>query len=61
MKDLMSKLKTLDYKQFALDHGEKIGIGFVGLMVAVICLFMTSWAADYTGQLFGHGLHGTHG
>ncbi|MGE5194615.1 MAG: hypothetical protein ACM3U2_19150, partial [Deltaproteobacteria bacterium] len=50
MKDLMSKIKTLDYKQLALNHGEKIGIGVAGLMVVVICLFLTSWAAEYTGE-----------
>src|SRR5262245_45151559 len=50
MKDFMSKIKTLDYKQFALDHGEKIGIGIVGLTVGVICLFLTSWASDFTGE-----------
>src|SRR5262245_6241038 len=50
MKDFMSKIKTLDYKQFALNHGEKIGIGIVGLTVGVICLFLTSWASDFTGE-----------
>jgi hypothetical protein len=49
MKDFMTKIKTLDYKQFGLDHGEKIGIGVVGLIV-VICLFLTTWASDYTGE-----------
>jgi len=49
MKDFMTKIKTLDYKQFALDHGEKIGIGVVGLTVA-ICLILTTWASDYSGE-----------
>ena len=31
MNDLISKIKTYDYKQFALRHGEKIGIGRPGL------------------------------
>ena len=35
MKDFLTKIKTLDYKQFALNHGEKIGIGIVGLTVGV--------------------------
>ena len=50
MKDFLTKIKTLDYKQFALNHGEKIGIGIVGLTVGVICLFLTSWASDFTGE-----------
>ncbi len=49
MKDLISKIKTLDYKQFALRHGEKIGMGVVGLIV-VMCLFLTTWASDYKGE-----------
>lgn len=48
MKDLLTKIKTLDYKQFALQHGEKIGLGVIGL-VAVICLGMTNWASDFSG------------
>src|SRR5262249_10948522 len=46
MKDFITKIKTLDYKQVALNDGEKIGIGVVGLIV-VICLFLTSWASDF--------------
>jgi hypothetical protein len=49
MKNLMAKIKTLDYKQFALQHGEKIGLGVVGL-VALVCLGMTNWASSYTGS-----------
>ena len=26
MKNLMAKIKTLDYKQLALQHGEKVGL-----------------------------------
>jgi hypothetical protein len=48
MKNLMAKIKTLDYKQFALEHGEKIGLGVIGL-VALVCLGMTHWASDYSG------------
>jgi hypothetical protein len=48
MNDLLTKIKTLNYKQFALQHGEKIGLGIIGL-VAVICLGMTNWASDFTG------------
>src|SRR5262245_14656113 len=50
MKDLMSRIKTLDYKQFALNHGEKIGMGIVGLTVAIVCLLLTSWASEYSGD-----------
>jgi hypothetical protein len=47
MKDLITKLKTLDYKQFALQHGEKIGIGVIGIVV-LVCVAMTNWAAEFT-------------
>lgn len=48
MKNFISKIKTLDYKQFALQHGEKIGMIVVGLIV-VACLALTNWASEYTG------------
>jgi len=48
MNKLMAKIKTMDYKQFALQHGEKIGLGVIGL-VALVCLGMTHWASDYSG------------
>lgn len=48
MKNLMAKIKTLDYKQFALQHGEKIGLGVVGL-IALVCLGMTNWTSSYSG------------
>lgn len=47
MKDFLAKLKTMNYKQFALEHGEKIGLGVVGV-VALACLGMTSWSSDFT-------------
>ena len=46
MKNLMAKIKTMNYKQFALQHGEKIGLGVVGL-IALACLGMTNWASDF--------------
>ncbi len=49
MKDLVTRLKTLDYKQFALAHGEKIGMIVVALIV-VTCLALTNWASEYTGE-----------
>src|SRR5260370_5761720 len=49
MNDLMTRIKTLDYKQFALAHGEKIGMGLVVLTV-VACLALTNWASEYTGE-----------
>ncbi len=48
MNNLIAKIKTFDYKQFALQHGEKIGLGVVGL-IAFLCLGMTHWASDYSG------------
>ena len=42
MKDLMGKIKGFEYKAFFLRHGEKVGMGFTGLLV-LICLVMTSW------------------
>src|SRR5437868_3023624 len=49
MKDLITRIKTLDYKQFALTHGEKIGMGLVVLTV-VACLALTNWASEYSGE-----------
>lgn len=49
MNDLITRIKTLDYKQFALQHGEKIGIGVIG-MIILICLFLTSWASEYNKE-----------
>ena len=42
MKNLVEKIKTYDYKQFFLNHGEKVGMGLAGL-VTLLCLAMTSW------------------
>jgi hypothetical protein len=42
MKNLMAKLKGMDYKQFALEHGEKIGFILIVLFVAG-GLFDTQW------------------
>src|SRR5258708_2308606 len=52
MKDFLSKIKTLNYKQFALQHGEKIGMIVVGLIV-VTCLALTNWASEYKGEPAG--------
>src|SRR5260370_3895650 len=49
MNDLITKIKTLDYKQFALTHGEKIGMGLVVLTV-MACLALTNWASEYSGD-----------
>jgi hypothetical protein len=49
MKDLITRIKTLDYKQVALNHGEKIGMGIIGVTV-VACLALTNWASEYTGE-----------
>lgn len=43
MKDLLAKLKNLDYKQVAIDHGEKAGVAIIGLFV-LIALAGTSWS-----------------
>lgn len=40
MKKLTSKLKGMDYKQLAIDHGEKFVAGLIGLLV-LACLAMT--------------------
>ncbi|MFN7769229.1 MAG: hypothetical protein ACK5WR_23490 [Planctomycetaceae bacterium] len=42
MKNLVEKIKTYNYKQFFLNHGEKVGMGVAGL-VTLLCLAMTSW------------------
>ncbi len=43
MKNLIAKLKELNYKQLAIDHGEKGLLGLVGLFV-LISLAGTSWS-----------------
>jgi hypothetical protein len=47
MKNFTAKLKTMNYKQFALDHGEKIGLGVIGF-VSLACLALTSWTSELT-------------
>src|SRR5580765_3486387 len=47
MKNFLAKIKTMNYKEFAFEHGEKIGLGVVGV-VALACLGMTSWSSDLT-------------
>lgn len=43
MKNLLAKLKGLNYKQAAIDHGEKVFLGVIGLFV-LMCLAGTSWS-----------------
>ena len=43
MKDMVAKIKTADYKQLAIDHGEKIFAGMLGLLLA-LSLVATSWS-----------------
>ncbi len=43
MKNLAAKLKGLNYKQALIDHGEKVVLGVIGLLV-LICLAGTSWS-----------------
>lgn len=43
MKNLLEKLKGMNYKQAAIDHGEKLFLGVIGLFV-LICLGGTSWS-----------------
>ena len=43
MKNLLAKLKGTNYKQAAIDHGEKVFMGGVGLFV-LVCLGGTSWS-----------------
>lgn len=43
MKNLLAKLKGTNYKQAAIDHGEKLFLGVIGLFV-LICLGGTSWS-----------------
>ncbi|MCZ6640058.1 MAG: hypothetical protein O7F71_00655 [Gammaproteobacteria bacterium] len=43
MKDFVAKLKGLDYKQLAIEHGDKAVFGIVALFI-MICLVGTSWS-----------------
>lgn len=44
MNDLLGKLKSLDYKSFALKHGEKIGLSLV-IAFTLMTLWQTSWGS----------------
>lgn len=44
MKLAVSSLKNLDYKQLAIDHGEKVVIAFIGLLIASV-LYGSNWKA----------------
>ncbi len=43
MKLSVDRLKSIDWKQFGVNHGEKIALGFVGLMVVMILFLGTRW------------------
>lgn len=43
MKNLLAKLKSTNYKQAIIDHGEKVFLGVIALFV-LICLAGTSWS-----------------
>jgi hypothetical protein len=42
MKLSLSSLKTLDYKQLGIDHGEKLVIALIGLMMVAV-LYYSNW------------------
>ena len=42
MNDLVNKIKTYDYKGFALKHGEKVGLSVV-ILFTVLALYKTTW------------------
>lgn len=44
MKPSLSGLKNIDWKQFAVNHGEKIALGVVGLLVLFIVTAGTRWS-----------------
>ena len=43
MKLSVERLKSIDWKQFGVNHGEKITLGVVGLMVVMILFMGTRW------------------
>lgn len=45
MKNLMSNLKGMNYKEFAVNHAEKIVLGFVALFV-VFAIFTSKWTTE---------------
>jgi hypothetical protein len=44
MKFSADRLKSIDWKQFGVNHGEKIALGAVGLLVVMILLMGTRWS-----------------
>jgi len=44
MKNALAGMKNMNYKQFAINHGEKLGLGLIGLL-AVFILFSSHWSA----------------
>lgn len=45
MKNLMANLKGMNYKEFAVNHGEKIVLGFVGFFVLLV-IFTSKWTTE---------------
>ncbi|WP_194242629.1 hypothetical protein [Gimesia benthica] len=45
MKNLMSNLKGMNYKEFAVNHAEKIVLGFVALFV-LFAIFTSKWSTE---------------
>ncbi|QDU14899.1 hypothetical protein [Gimesia maris] len=45
MKNLMSNLKGMNYKEFAISHGEKIVLGFIALFVFFV-IFTSQWTTE---------------
>ncbi len=45
MKNLMSNLKGMNYKEFAITHGEKIALGFIALFVFFV-IFTSQWTTE---------------
>lgn len=45
MKNFMSKIKEMNYKEFAVNHGEKIVLCFIALFV-VFAIFTTKWTTE---------------
>ncbi|HBL45713.1 MAG TPA: hypothetical protein DDZ90_20225 [Planctomycetaceae bacterium] len=41
----MSKFKGMNYKEFAITHGEKIVLGFIALFV-VFVIFTSQWTPE---------------
>ncbi len=44
MKNLLSSLKSLDFKEFAIRHGEKVALSVVGLIVLLTLALGTQWS-----------------